>query len=192
MNKSTVNQSRHPLSARLALALISFNIFFAHYRHSPLQAGATLLGIALAVTLLIGVKATNDNAIRSYSEATELLSQRADALLMPPVGQEHLDESVYFSLKRAGLSRSLAVINGNVVGKDGQSWQIAGSDIVAAISLQAPKEQASHSGAAIQDLPLGELLSGESVVVMSETLAANIAPSGQFELAKHTLKVVTV
>ncbi|MGL5470471.1 MAG: hypothetical protein ACRDCT_20175, partial [Shewanella sp.] len=49
-------------------------VFLAHYRHAPLQAGAILLGIALAVTLLIGVKATNDNAIRSYSEATELLS----------------------------------------------------------------------------------------------------------------------
>lgn len=61
-------------------------VFLAHYRHAPLQAGAILLGLALAVTLLIGVKATNDNAIRSYSEATELLSQRADVFLSAPIG----------------------------------------------------------------------------------------------------------
>lgn len=68
----------------LRLTWISLKVFIAHYRHAPIQAGAILLGIALAVTLLIGVKATNDNAVRSYSDATELLSQRADVLLTRP------------------------------------------------------------------------------------------------------------
>lgn len=88
---------------------------------------AILLGIALAVTLLIGVKATNDNAVHSYSEATELLSQRADVLLTPPLGQNTLDESVYFALRRAGLSQSLAVVSGKISGKNGQfgNWKAA-------------------------------------------------------------------
>lgn len=175
------------------LAWLSARVFWAHYRHSPLQAGATLLGIALAVTLLIGVKATNDNAIRSYSEATELLSLRADALLTPPVGQEHLDEDVYFALKRAGLSRSLAVVTGHVAGKQGQLWQIEGSDLVAAISLQPPPSaNASHPKDLRASLPLGELLSGEGLVIMSDSFAAKVAPEGRLELDDIHLKVLTI
>lgn len=120
----------------LRLTWLSLKVFIAHYRHAPIQAGAILLGIALAVTLLIGVKATNDNAVRSYSEATELLSQRADVLLTPPLGQNTLDESVYFALRRAGLSQSLAVVSGKISGKNGQFWQLEGSDLIAALTLQ--------------------------------------------------------
>lgn len=175
---------------------LSVKIFIAHYRHAPLQAGAILLGIGLAVTLLIGVKATNDNAIRSYSEATELLSQRADALLTAPLGQNSLDESVYFALRQAGISQSLAVVNGRVVGKDGQIWQIEGSDLVAALRLQtaSPETNEDKLGASKSqaDLPLAQLLSGEPVVIMSHSLAAKIAPNGILDLAKMSVDVITV
>ncbi|MDL3986830.1 ABC transporter permease [Shewanella xiamenensis] len=180
-------------------------VFLAHYRHAPLQAGAILLGIALAVTLLIGVKATNDNAIRSYSEATELLSQRADVLLTSPVGQDNLDESVYFSLRQAGISQSLAVVSGRVAGQNGQYWQIEGSDIVAALTATLTSKNASpssnnkataNSTVSMGDLPLADLMSGEPVVVMSDSLASKIAPNGQLSLAQSitpsTLKVIRV
>lgn len=154
MAKKTI-KNQALISGKLRRIRLGLQLFLAHYRHAPLQAGATLLGIALAVTLLIGVKATNDNAIRSYSEATELLSQRADVLLTAPIGQDTLDESVYFALRQAGLSQSLSVVNGRVAGKDGQFWQIEGSDLAAALTLQksqANKENDTHTP--MQDLPL--------------------------------------
>lgn len=184
-------------------------VFCAHYRHAPLQAGAILLGIALAVTLLIGVKATNDNAIRSYSEATELLSQRADVLLSAPVGQDNLDESVYFSLRQAGISQSLAVVSGRVAGPNGQYWQIEGSDIVAALTATLTSKNAppslnskttANSTVSMADLPLAALMGGEPVVVMSNSLATKIAPNGQLSLDQSlaqaivpsTLKVIPI
>ncbi|EGM71459.1 ABC transporter permease [Shewanella sp. HN-41] len=180
-------------SGSIQRVLLSLKIFFAHYRHAPLQAGATLLGIALAVTLLIGVKATNDNAIRSYSEATELLSQRADVLLTAPLGQENLDESVYFVLRQAGLSQSLAVVSGRVAGKDGQFWQIEGSDLIAALTLRRSQKNTDiNTSLSLGELPLGELLSGEPLVVMGHSLASKIAPKGELELAHLTLKVFSI
>lgn len=56
---------------------LSLTVFISHYRQAPLQAGAITIGIILAVMLLTGVRATNENAIKSYSSVTELLSQQA-------------------------------------------------------------------------------------------------------------------
>lgn len=180
-------------SGQMQRILLSLRIFLAHYRHAPLQAGATLLGIALAVTLLIGVKATNDNAIRSYSEATELLSQRADVLLTAPLGHESLNESVYFALRQAGVSQSLAVVSGRVTDKNGQFWQIEGSDLIAALTLrQSPTNTDKNARTSLGDLPLGELLSGKPLVIMSHSLAAKIAPNGELELAHLSLKVFSI
>lgn len=203
--ENKANPYHHSKSGQWLRITWVLKVFLAHYRHAPLQAGAILLGIALAVTLLIGVKATNDNAIRSYSEATELLSQRADVLLTSPVGQDNLDESVYFSLRQAGISQSLAVVSGRVAGQNGQYWQIEGSDIVAALTATLTSKNASpssnnkataNSTVSMGDLPLADLMSGEPVVVMSDSLANKIAPNGQLSLAQSitpsTLKVIRV
>ncbi|MGZ0788121.1 hypothetical protein ACXM5X_34900, partial [Pseudomonas saponiphila] len=133
---------------------------------------------------LIGVTATNDNAERSYSEATELLSQRADVLLTPPLGQNTLDESVYFAMRRAGLSQSLAVVSGKISSKNGQFWQLEGSDLIAALTLQKSRSNASTdtqsaTSPQMNDLPLADLLSGAATVIMSRSLAAKVAPDGQ-------------
>lgn len=182
-----------PTGLEFRLTWLSLRVFVAHYRHAPLQAGAILLGIALAVTLLIGVKATNDNAIRSYSDATELLNQRADALLTPPLGQNTLDEAVYFSLRRAGISQSLAVVNGRVAGKDGQFWHIEGSDLLAALTLQkSAADSDSNRSPQLNALPLAELLGGAPNVIMSHSLAKKIAPDGQLALANITLEVIGI
>ena len=64
-----VNSTSTP--ARLAITHIklTLNLFAAHYRHSPLQAAAILIGIVLAVTLFVAVQAINLNAKRSYAES---------------------------------------------------------------------------------------------------------------------------
>ncbi|WP_299569982.1 ABC transporter permease [uncultured Shewanella sp.] len=170
----------------------SLRVFFAHYRHAPLQAGAILLGIILAVTLLIGVKSTNENAVRSYSEATELLSQRASLLITPTAGERYLNEQVYFRLRQSGISNALAIVNGLVVDSQGRRWQIQGSDLFAAINLQVNQttssdnnadDNASQNNAFVNpNIPIARLLAAENILLMSESLADKIAPNGEFYL----------
>ncbi|MGL4475448.1 MAG: ABC transporter permease [Shewanella sp.] len=173
----------------LTLSLMSLKVFLAHYRHKPLQAGSILLGIILAVTLLIGVKATNENAVRSYSEATELLSRQATAYILPPSSTGTLDESQYFVLRQAGLP-VLAVLDGQVLDDQGQRWQINGSDIIAATALlRSAKASPQGSSAsanshidkqqdAMPDLPLGRLLQGQMLAIVSQSLADRLTAKG--------------
>ncbi len=74
----------------------------AHYRKRHCRPGAILLGVVLAVTLLIGVKATNDNAINSYREAGEALGQQASLLSPPrPAGPASMKRSIFNCAKAA-------------------------------------------------------------------------------------------
>ncbi|MDR8525176.1 ABC transporter permease [Shewanella fidelis] len=187
------------LTIRLTLA-----VFSQHYRKSPLQAGAILLGIVLAVTLLIGVRATNENAVRSYSEATELLSQRAQLLLAPSSGKKAIDESIYFKLRQAGLTQALAVLNDTVTDNQGKRWDIQASDLVAALSIQTAQdaaqqkqpdqytpanEQQSVSLLSVA-LPLDKLLAGAPYILMSQSFADDVASSGVMMLNNIKLNVI--
>ncbi|MEZ9265929.1 hypothetical protein AB9R79_05345, partial [Vibrio splendidus] len=67
--------------SQLTHTKLTLNLFAAHYRQSPLQAAAILIGIVLAVTLFVAVQAINLNAKRSYAESTEQLSAQAQNLI---------------------------------------------------------------------------------------------------------------
>ncbi|GIU06734.1 MULTISPECIES: FtsX-like permease family protein [unclassified Shewanella] len=176
---------------------LSLGVFARHYLKSPLQAGAIILGVILAVTLLIGVRATNENAVRSYSEATELLSQRAQLLLTPISGKKSLHESVYFTLRQAGLTQALAVLTGTVSDEMGQRWDIQASDLVAALSIQSKQSTSTHAATGSKelsllsaDLPLAKLLSAAPYILMSESFSAQVAPQGSIELNGYQLNVI--
>ncbi|MBV7314100.1 ABC transporter permease [Shewanella sp. NIFS-20-20] len=154
-------------------SLLSLKVFAAHYRHKPLQAGAILLGIILAVTLLTGVKSTNENAVRSYSDATELLSRQATAYILPPSGTGSLDQAQYFALRQAGLP-VLAVLEGHILDQQGRRWHIQGSDLIAATALAAPSTP-GQQGDHFSTLPLAKLLQGEPVAIVSQAFAARLA-----------------
>ncbi|MCL1065968.1 ABC transporter permease [Shewanella olleyana] len=188
---NALSYNNHSRITTLAEVGLSLRVFFAHYRHAPLQAGAILLGIILAVTLLIGVKSTNENAVRSYSEATELLSQRASLLITPNAGERHLDEEVYFRLRQSGISNALAIVNGLVVDPQGRRWQIQGSDLFAAINLQTTQTSSSdnkadsgnsHGNLVNPNIPIAKLLAAENILLMSQSLADKVAPNGEFFL----------
>ncbi|MCL1107987.1 ABC transporter permease [Shewanella schlegeliana] len=178
---------------------LSLSVFARHYLKSPLQAGGILVGIILAVTLLIGVRATNENAVRSYSEATELLSQRAQLLLTPLSGSKSLDESVYFTLRQAGIDRALAVLTDTVTDDTGQRWDIQASDLVAALSIQS-QHQSQGQGSVEQEklsllsanIPLAKLLSGAPFILMSESFSAQVAPQGTMTLNGTQLDVISL
>ncbi|WP_299804391.1 FtsX-like permease family protein [uncultured Shewanella sp.] len=178
---------------------LSLEVFARHYLKSPLQAGAIILGVILAVTLLIGVRATNENAVRSYSEATELLSHRAQLLLTPISGKKSVDESVYFTLRQAGITQALAVLSGTASDDIGQRWDIQASDLVAALSIQS--KHSTTKGTATDskqnsllsaDLPLAKLLSGAHYILMSESFSAQVAPKGTIELNGYRLSVISL
>lgn len=187
------------MNSQLGLAVrLSVQVFARHYLKAPLQAGAILLGFILAVMLLVGVRATNENAVRSYSQATELLSQRAQVILAPIAGQKMLPESVYIRLRQAGVSQSLAVLTGTVTDDDGQRWDIQASDLIAALSVQQFKQHVDKSAEPAQtsllssQIPLAKLLSGQPYILMSQSFALQAAPTGQLKLEDLLLNVISL
>ncbi len=191
------------LSCRLCLS-----IFSAHYRQSPLQAGAILIGIILAVTLLTGVRATNESAIASYSDVTELLSQQARYSIVPIVGSKQLDESLYFDLRTQGVSNALAVVQGILTDQNNRRWQVQGSDLIAALTALSTNIksnnsttkpiQSNHTEAGLQptllknDIPLAALISGDPMVLMSQSQAKQFTEGNPFTLNGVQLEVIAV
>lgn len=187
------------MNSQLGLSVrLSLQVFARHYLNAPLQAGAILLGFILAVMLLVGVRATNENAVRSYSQATELLSQRAQVVLAPIAGQKMVPESVYIRLRQAGVSQSLAVLTGTVTDDDGQRWDIQASDLIAALSVQQFKQHSDKSAEPAQtsllssQIPLAKLLSGQPYILMSQSFALQAAPTGQLKLEDLLLNVISL
>ncbi|MFA0011863.1 FtsX-like permease family protein [Vibrio lentus] len=160
---------------------LTLNLFAAHYRQSPLQAAAILIGIVLAVTLFVAVQAINLNAKRSYAESTEQLSAQAQNLIIPPAGQNYLPESLYFKLRQNGLSAILPVIEGRVRDDQGRRWSVQGSELIAALtsrSRYSTDKPAENDGTSEDSqnislfdnaLPLPQLLAGKPIVMMSQS-----------------------
>ncbi|QFU21326.1 ABC transporter permease [Shewanella eurypsychrophilus] len=179
----------------IRISWLCLKIFIAHYRQAPLQAGAIGIGIILAVTLLTGVRATNENAIQSYSSATELLSQQARWTITPPTGSRLIDEAVYFSIRDAGFNQSLPVLQGIATSQDGKRWRIQGSDLIAALTAFKPQKsdnQTSKSGLFSTPIPLADILSGAPIVLASQAQAKRIAQGGELILSGVNVKVIAL
>ncbi|MFP9134897.1 FtsX-like permease family protein [Shewanella algae] len=169
----------------IKLAWQALKVTLAHYRKAPLQAGAILLGVVLAVTLLIGVKATNDNAINSYREAGEALGQQASLFITPKARGASLDEALYFQLRQSGI-QALPVISGVLDDAQGRQWQVEGSDIIAALGTFEQK------GNGRNHLPLNRLLAGEPIIVMSDSLHQGLKALPTLSLGGRTLEVLAL
>lgn len=179
----------------LSAAWICLKVFIAHYRQAPLQAGAIGTGIVLAVTLLTGVRATNENAIQSYRSATELLSQQAQWTINPPLGSKHLQEEVYFAIREAGFSQSLPVLQGAVSDSNGKRWRIQGSDLIAALTAYTPNETASSSpniSLFSTPIPLAKILAGAPIVLVSQSLAEQLINKDEMILEGIKLNVIAL
>lgn len=169
----------------IKLAWQALKVTLAHYRKAPLQAGAILLGVVLAVTLLIGVKATNDNAINSYREAGEALGQQASLFITPKARGASLDEALYFQLRQSGI-QALPVISGVLDDAQGRQWQVEGSDIIAALGTFEQR------GNGRNHLPLNRLLAGEPIIVMSDNLHQGLKAPPTLSLGGRTLEVLAL
>ncbi|WP_445774067.1 ABC transporter permease [Shewanella sp.] len=182
------------LSSTTSRLVLCLRLFASHYRHAPLQASAILLGIMLAVTLLIGVYATNENAKQSYGNVSELLSKQA-RLTLSHQTQDTIDESIYFALANAGFD-TIASIEGIATDEQGRLWRLSSSDIIAAISNGA-KQDAQSTGSVISvNIPLAELLSGQAKVLMSQSQRDRINKvtnqSQTITLNKLALDIITI
>ncbi len=165
------NSTNTPARLAITHTKLTLNLFAAHYRHSPLQAAAILIGIVLAVTLFVAVQAINLNAKRSYAESTEQLSAQAQNLIIPPAGQKYLPESLYFKLRQNGLSAILPVIEGRVRDEQGRRWSIQGSELIAALTSRARYSKENEQSISLFDnaLPLPQLLAGKPIVMVSQS-----------------------
>lgn len=165
------NSTNTPARLAITHTKLTLNLFAAHYRHSPLQAAAILIGIVLAVTLFVAVQAINLNAKRSYAESTEQLSAQAQNLIIPPAGQNYLPESLYFKLRQNGLSAILPVIEGRVRDEQGRRWSIQGSELIAALTSRARYSKENEQSISLFDnaLPLPQLLAGKPIVMVSQS-----------------------
>lgn len=160
-------------SSALSRLILCLRLFAHHYRHAPLQASAILLGIMLAVTLLIGVYATNENAKQSYGNVSELLSQQA-RLSISHRTNNSIDESVYFALANAGFN-TVASIEGIATDQQKQLWRVNSSDIIAAIRSRKQQKNDSNTSLFSTDIPLAELISGQPKVLMSASQQQRIS-----------------
>ncbi|MEZ8284851.1 cell division protein FtsX [Vibrio splendidus] len=183
---------------------LTLNLFAAHYRQSPLQAAAILIGIVLAVTLFVAVQAINLNAKRSYAESTEQLSAQAQNLIIPPTGQNYLSESLYFKLRQNGLSAALPVIEGRVRDEQGQRWSVQGSELIAALTSRsryssdkpAENDRTSEDSQNISlfdsALPLPQLLAGKPIVMMSQSQHQSLGEVETLTLDEIVTQVVVL
>ncbi|GGQ24362.1 ABC transporter permease [Shewanella litoralis] len=183
--------SQSSATSRLMLCL---RLFASHYRHAPLQASAILLGIMLAVTLLIGVYATNENAKQSYGNVSELLSKQA-RLSISHLTEDSINESIYFTLANAGFD-TIASIEGIATDEQGRLWRVNGSDIIAAISTGLAQDEQANSSVASVNIPLAELLSGQPKVLMSASQRDRISKvtnqSQSITLNNMPLDIITI
>lgn len=181
---------------------LTLNLFTAHYRQSPLQAAAILIGIVLAVTLFVAVQAINLNAKRSYAESTEQLSAQAQNLIIPPAGQNYLPESLYFKLRQNGLSATLPVIEGRVRDEQGRRWSVQGSELIAALTSRSrhsrvdeqsnPQTKEPNISLFDNALPLPQLLAGEPIVMMSQSQHQNLGEVDALILDEVLTKAVVL
>ncbi|CAK2691824.1 putative ABC transport system permease protein [Vibrio crassostreae] len=188
----------------LAHSKLTLNLFAAHYRQSPLQAAAILIGIVLAVTLFVAVQAINLNAKRSYAESTEQLSAQAQNLIIPPAGQNYLPESLYFKLRQNGLSAILPVIEGRVRDEQGRRWSVQGSELIAALtsrSRYSTDKLAENDGTSEDSqnislfnsaLPLPQLLAGKPIVMMSQSQHQSLGEVDTLTLDEVVTQVVVL
>ena len=190
--------------SQLTHTKLTLNLFAAHYRQSPLQAAAILIGIVLAVTLFVAVQAINLNAKRSYAESTEQLSAQAKNLIIPPAGQNYLPEQLYFKLRQNGLSAALPVIEGRVRDEQGQRWSVQGSELIAALTsrFRYSSDKPDENDRTSEDsqnislfdsaLPLPQLLAGKPIVMMSQSQHQSLGEVETLTLDEIVTQVVVL
>ncbi|WP_161987031.1 ABC transporter permease [Vibrio ponticus] len=197
-------KSDNAVISALSQTFLTLRVFAAHYRQAPLQAVAILIGIVLAVSLFVAVQAINLNAKRSYSGVSEPLSIQAKQLIIPPTGQRYLSESLYFSLRQLGISNILPVVEGRVRDDNGRRWSIQGIDVVAAVtarqkakddpslSVQTKDNSSNNVSLSSTEIPLAELISGEPVLMMSQTQHQSIDEVRYLFLDKKKIRVAVL
>lgn len=178
----------------LHLAVV-LRVYTRHYFQAPLQAAAILIGIVLAVMLFVAVQAINLNAKRSYADAAEQLSLPASQFIIPPTGQKYFSKDLYFQLRQAGLSQSLAVLEGRVRSSEGQRFSVQGSDVVAAVTAAMNSGREDDKQPVFlfdQQLPLVDMLRGEAIALVSEQQFERMGRPNQVRLDDINTRIFSV
>ncbi|WP_095497377.1 FtsX-like permease family protein [Paraferrimonas haliotis] len=155
-------------------------IMARHYRQHPIQLLGALVGLILAVSLLIGVKAINERAKDSYQNASEVLAQPAKWLIQSQTDNAFIDDSVYRTLKREGIEPIAPYLSGWLTAKNGQYIKIQGLDFISAFSqfdsnnAQSQSTQTNDNQALRQSVSLAQLLQAPFIGLVSQEFASQL------------------
>lgn len=162
-----------------------------HLRRHPWLAGLSVLGVAVAVAVVVGIDLANASATRAFDTSVEGVAGRATHEITG--GPSGLDERLYVELRTVhGLRDSTPVVESTVVAADGsgRTFQLLGIDVFVDRALRtfSPSFDPSGDGTAFLTRPgavyLGTRLASELEVGIGD--GVRIRAGGE----EHRLEVV--
>lgn len=141
-----------------------------HLWHHPLQLALAILGVALGVSVVVGIDVANGSALRAFERSTETITGKATHQIVGIAGE--VPEELYRQLRvDLGLQDAAPVIEGNakLLGYDNRDVSLLGIDPLA----EAPFRDFTDSG--VQgDLDLGSLLTLPGAALLAPQTAADL------------------
>ncbi len=151
---------------------------FRHLVRHPWLIGLSVLGVAVAVAVVVGIDLANASAKRAFQLSVEGIAGRAThEIVGGPVG---LRESVYVDLRVQGLRNISPIVEATVAAADdsGRTFQLLGIDLFVDPQLRSFTPRFDNSGdpAAFLTRPGGTYLGRE----LAQQL--NLAPGDHLEI----------
>ncbi|MDA8017079.1 MAG: FtsX-like permease family protein [Thermoanaerobaculia bacterium] len=143
--------------------------FLRHLLRHPWQTGLTGLGVALAVSIVVGIDLANASAERAFDLAIEAVAGRTTHEVIG--GPDGLNESLYTELRSSGepwARRSAPVVEGRIsIGDARRSLRLLGLDPFAEPALR----DLGADVFSVDDGALGDLLVEPRTVALAASLA---------------------
>ena len=162
-----------------------------HLLHHPLQLALAILGVALGVSVVVGIDVANGSALRAFERSTETITGKATHQIVGLAGE--VPEELYRQLRvDLGLRNVAPVIEGNarLLGSDSRNVALLGIDPFA----EAPFRDFADSD--VQgDLDLGGFLTlpGAALLAPQTADVLQLALGDTFEIdAGGALKALTL
>lgn len=158
--------------------------FLRHMLRHPWQTTLTGLGVALAVSIVVGIDLANASAERAFDLSVEAVAGRTTHEITG--GPDGLDEQLYAALRTSGepwARRSAPVVEGRIaVDATSRPLRLLGVDPFAEPALRSLGADAFS----VEDGALAALLSEPATVALADELAGELGLSVGDELAITT------
>ena len=120
------------------------------YRRHPLISAMFLLGLSLGTALISAITHLNTEAGQRYQIASDQTASPVHYLIKPVAGQRYFPASIWFALRRQGITQSQPVLTGQVTLQDGRSLLIRGVNTLALLEATEPDNKLTSPTSALQ------------------------------------------